>query len=275
MIVRTLPDTFARTVCLMAVLALGAGCATPPDPKDADAVAEFKQTNDPAEPTNRAIFAFNRSFDVVILKPLASVYRETPQLFQDSVHNFLNNLRTPVILLNDILQGEFKRAGETLGRFVVNTTIGAGGVGDVAADLGLPYHNEDFGQTLAVWGMPEGPYVMLPIIGPSNPRDTVGLVADFFADPLNLWAANTDRDWIIYARTGMRTIDLRARNYDVLEDLERTSLDYYAAIRSLYRQRRADEIRNGRDVERRPGPGLSYDRGAPEAAENQNASKVE
>jgi phospholipid-binding lipoprotein MlaA len=275
MIARILLDVLTRSACLMAVLALGAGCATPPDPKDADAVAEFRQINDPAEPTNRAVFAFNRGVDAVILQPLATVYRETPQLFQDSVHNVLNNLRTPVILLNDLLQGEFRRAGETVGRFVVNTTIGVGGVGDVAADLGMPYHNEDFGQTLAVWGVPEGPYVMLPVIGPSNPRDTVGLVADFFADPLNLWAANTDRDWIIYARTGTRAIDLRARNYDVLEDLERTSLDYYAAIRSLYRERRADEIRNGRDVERRPGPGLSHSRGSPEAAEHQNIPKVE
>ena len=275
MIARAPSGIFTRIACLMAMLALGAGCATPPDPKDADAVAEFRQTNDPAEPTNRAIFAFNRGFDAVILKPLATVYRETPQLFQDSVHNVLNNLRTPVILLNDLLQGEFKRAGETLGRFVINTTIGAGGVGDVAADLGIPYHNEDFGQTLAVWGVPEGPYVMLPVIGPSNPRDAVGLVADFYADPLNLWAANTDREWIIYTRAGVRAIDLRARNYDVLEDLERTSLDYYAAIRSLYRQRRADEIRNGKEAERRPAPGLSQSHGAPEAVESQDGPKVE
>jgi phospholipid-binding lipoprotein MlaA len=276
MIVSAMLRSFARLATLCLVLAVVAGCATRPDSKNAEAVAEFEQINDPAEPTNRAIFEFNRAFDSILLKPLAKLYRDfTPQFFQDSVHNFLNNLRTPVILANDVLQGEFKRAGQTIGRFLVNSTVGVGGLMDVAAEMGVPFHGEDFGQTLAVWGVPEGPYVMLPIIGPSNPRDAIGLVVDFIADPLNLWAANTDREWIIYSRTGMRAVDIRARNYDALEDLERTSLDYYAAIRSLYRQRRADEIRNGKEAERRPAPGLSRQTAAPEAAERQDTPRVE
>lgn len=254
----------ARVVRLFAVLAfltalpLLAGCATAPDAKNAETLAEFRQINDPIEPTNRAIFAFNRAIDAVILKPLAKLYRDfTPKIFQDTVGNILANLRTPVVLANDVLQGEGKRVGTTLARFVVNSTVGLGGTMDVASEMGLPRHGEDFGQTLAVWGVPEGPYLMLPLFGPSNPRDLVGLVADFFSDPINWYAANTGREFITYSRTGTTGVDARASHMKELDDLERTSLDYYAAIRSLYRQRRADEIRNGRGSSNTPTPGMS------------------
>lgn len=235
-----------------------AGCATAPDPKDADAQAEFRQINDPIEPANRIIFAFNRALDAAILKPLAKIYRDyTPKVFQDAVGNILANLRTPVVLANDVLQGESKRAGNTLARFAVNSTVGLGGIIDVASEMGLPRHAEDFGQTLAVWGVPEGPYLMLPLFGPSNPRDLVGLVADFVSDPLNWYAANTGQDFITYSRAGTTGVDARASHMKELDDLERTSLDYYAAIRSLYRQRRADEIGNGRGSSNTPAPGIS------------------
>lgn len=244
------------TVCTLAVF-LAAGCATAPDPADKDAVAEFRQINDPIEPFNRAVFSFNRGVDTVILKPLARIYRATPSAFQDGVNNVLANLRAPIVLMNDLLQGEFRRAEQTVGRFVVNSTVGIMGVADVAAEMGVPRHNEDFGQTLAVWGAAEGPYLMLPLLGPSNPRDTVGLAVDFLADPVNLWATNTDRDWILYSRTGMTAIDARARRYEEIDDLERNSLDFYAAVRSLYRQRRADEIGNGKGTANQPVPGIS------------------
>jgi phospholipid-binding lipoprotein MlaA len=245
-------------VLVLAAGTLFSGCASAPDPSNPEALAEYRQINDPLEPANRAIFAFNRAIDAVILKPLATLYREfTPKVFQEAISNILANLRAPVVLANDVLQGEGKRAGNTLARFVVNSTVGLGGIMDVASEMGMPPHAEDFGQTLAVWGVPEGPYLMLPVFGPSNPRDAVGLVADFFTDPINWYAMNTGQEFITYSRTGTTGVDARARHMKELDDLERTSLDYYAAIRSLYRQRRADEIRNGRGSSNTPAPGIS------------------
>ncbi|MDP6603043.1 MAG: VacJ family lipoprotein [Rhodospirillales bacterium] len=253
-------NTFRRALVRwsapLLVLVLVSGCATGPDPSDAEAVAEFKEINDIGEPTNRAIFGFNRFLDKVILKPLASGYRKLPDAVQRSIHNFLNNLRSPVIFFNDILQGKPSRAGTTLARFVINSTIGVVGLGDVADDMGFAFHNEDFGQTLALWGLGDGPYVMLPIFGPSNPRDAIGLVADFFADPLNIWLGNIGYEAAIVARGGLRGVDERARNFDALEDLERSSLDFYAAIRSLYRQRRTDQISDGEGSAILPAPTL-------------------
>ena len=165
--------------------------------------------------------------------------------------------RSPVIFLNDLLQGELDRAITTAVRFMVNSTIGILGVIDIATEMGLEGHDEDFGQTLAVWGVPEGPYVVLPLFGPSNPRDAIGLVVDFLVDPFNLWAENTDRDFAIFARAGTRAVDLRATHMEALDNLEKTSLDFYATIRSLYRQRRANEIRNGEPSANMPAPGLS------------------
>lgn len=243
---------------LFVSLSLVSGCATPPDPKDPEAVAEFAEVNDPAEPLNRAIFEFNRGVNTVILKPASGMYNHlVPPILRDGVHNALNNLRSPVIFFNDILQGEFERAGDTFVRFVINSTIGVLGLGDPATDMGIAAHDEDFGQTLAIWGAGEGPYVMLPIFGPSNPRDAVGLAVDFLVDPFNWWAANTNREYAAYARGGTRAVDEYARNVNALEELERTSLDYYAAIRSLYRQLRANDINNGIDTSILPAPGLT------------------
>lgn len=260
-------------LALLAALAL-AGCAAAPDAADKEAVAEFEELNDPLEPTNRAIFRVNRAIDVAVLKPTAYVYRTyTPNFFQESVTNLLNNLRSPVILFNDLLQGELRRAGTTLARFVINSTIGVGGLRDPAAGWGLDYHSEDFGQTLAVWSLPEGPFLMLPVFGPSNPRDAVGLVVDYLVDPLHIWLTNTHREEWIYARSGMHVVDQRARHYDELADLERSSLDYYAAVRSLYRQRRADDIKQGTGASALPAPGLGAHPG--DADDDESAGKDE
>ncbi len=250
---------FPALVFAAALLLLAGGCATAPSPADREAVAEFAAVNDPAEPTNRAVFAVNQGLDSALLKPVATVYRDwVPKFFQDRMNDVLNNLRAPVIFVNDLLQGELDRAIATLARFVVNSTLGLAGLNDLATDIGMEGHDEDFGQTLAVWGVPEGPYVMLPIFGPSNPRDTVGLVVDFLIDPFNVWAGNTDREFAVLSRAGARGVDQRAIYMEALDEIERTSLDYYAAIRSLYRQRRAEEIRNGKSSGALPpAPGLS------------------
>ena len=236
----------ARVGVLVLAVAVGvAGCATPPK-DDPEALTEYQKLNDPIEPTNRAIFEFNLGLDRFLIKPVTGAYRAiAPQPVRDGVHNFLQNLRAPVIFANDLLQGEPGRAGKTLARFVVNTTLGVAGFGDPAQAMGIEEHDEDFGQTLAVWGVGEGPYVMLPLFGPSNPRDITGKVVDFFLDPINWWASNTENDWVPITRAVVSGIDARDQLWNVLDDLERTSIDFYAAIRSLYRQRRLDEIRNG------------------------------
>ncbi len=201
--------------------------------------------NDPYEKTNREIFAFDQGVDHAVARPVAVFYNHAvPDFARDGVHNFLSNLDAPVILANDLLQGETTRAGRTLGRLVINTTFGLGGVLDVAAKHGAPGHDEDFGQTLAVWGADEGPYLVLPLAGPSNPRDVVGMAGDIGMDPFTYarW-----HNYLIYnvVRSGFEIVDLRARNVDNLDAIERTSVDLYATTRSLYRQHRDAEIRNG------------------------------
>ena len=229
---------------MAAVLIALAACATPP--QGPEAAAEFAETNDPIEPLNRAIFDFNLAIDKALLRPLAIAYRDViPKPGRDGVRNFLDNLESPVVLANDVLQGSAERAGTTVGRFAINSTIGIGGLLDVAKSFGLKGHDEDFGQTLGVWGFPEGPYLVLPLLGPSPPRDSLGLVVDYFIDPLTYVFDNNDVEWLSFVRFGVRAVDSRSRNVAGLDEIERTSIDFYATVRSLYRQQRADEIRNG------------------------------
>ena len=235
---------------VLSVLLLAA-CATPPAGDD----AAFDEINDPLEPMNRAVFSFNQFVDGLLFRPLALLYRDLlPSGVRDSVGGVLETLRTPVTLANDLLQGSADRAAETVGRFAVNATVGLGGIIDVASDLGMAGHSEDFGQTLAVWGSGEGLYLMLPLFGPSNPRDAIGLAADTFLDPLSYYA-DTE---ILVARTGVRGVDERAAVVDSIDEIERTSIDYYATLRSLYRQHRADQIRNGAPAPVIPIPSISF-----------------
>jgi len=233
------------TAFLMASsLAMVTACAdVPTDPEDR---AEFETLNDPLEPMNRAVFGFNMRADKLVLKPIAEGYRTvTPETAQKGVHNVLNNLRSPMVFVNDVLQGEADRAAQTMVRFMINSTMGLGGLIDVVAYNGGPrFHEEDVGQTLAVWGISEGPYLMLPLFGPSNPRDAFGSVCEFVADPTDLVLANNDLEWVSWTRLGLETIDNRVQLLDPLDELERSSLDFYAAVRSVYRQRRANLITN-------------------------------
>ena len=241
---------------LVGIALLIAACATPPPADDPDALAEYKATNDPLEPMNRAIFSFNQFADKILLKPLSLLYRDmVPPEARKGVHNMFGNLRSPVTLANDLLQGDMDRASITVQRFAVNSTAGVGGLFDVAASYGLEGHREDFGQTLAIWGSGEGVYLVLPILGPSNPRDGVGLLADGFMDPLDYVAPFG----ALAARTVVRGVDERLRVIDTLDEIERTSIDYYATLRSLYRQRRGDEIRNGGPPPIIPIPSLSFE----------------
>jgi phospholipid-binding lipoprotein MlaA len=234
----------ARIVALAGLVVL-AGCAMPPS-NDPEALAAYREANDPLEPMNRYFFDLNNYADEILMKPLAGwYYIALPNFAQDGIRNAVNNVRTPVILANDLFQGEFERAGTTFGRFLVNSTMGLGGLFDVAEKMGLERHDEDFGQTMAVAGVNEGPYLVLPLIGPSNPRDAFGRIVDAFLDPMTYLTFFTNVGWINTTRNGLDIVDFRARNLQTLDQIKKGSLDYYATVRSLYRQRRADEISNG------------------------------
>ncbi len=225
------------------------------------ASGDEESDNDPLEPLNRFIFEFNEILQDVILRPVAKFYNENVNVtVRQGISNFLNNLSSPVIFVNDLLQGELDRALTTFGRALINTTIGMGGIADVASELGIERHDEDFGQTLGVYGIGEGFYLVLPIFGPSNPRDAIGkLVVDSYFDPIGLWLDNTDQDEAIYSLMAAKGIDEYAGIVDELNQVKKTSVDYYAAVRSLYRQKRKAEINNGSILELPPIPDLSYD----------------
>ena len=236
-----------------------AGCASP-FASDAAREQDPTRISDPLEPINRVIFEFNLVADDVLIRPAAIAYRAAvPMEGRWVVRNFLRNLSAPVVLANDIFQGEFVRARTTTVRFVLNTTLGLAGMFDVATGLGQEYHNEDFGQTLGSYGVNDGIYLMLPILGPSNVRDAVGRGVDFFIDPFNAWARNTDRDALPFVRTLMEGLDVRARNIETLDDLRESSVDFYATVRSLYKQARDSDIRNGAPP---PLPEISFDEAA-------------
>ena len=223
------------------------------------AAEEDDDVNDPIEPLNRFIFGFNEFFYAILLRPISKAYNYLPQPVREAVSNVLDNVNSPVVLANDVLQGEGERALQTTGRFLINSTAGLAGLFDVAEMIGIPEHDEDFGQTLGVWGVGEGFYLVLPLLGPSSPRDAVGkLGVDPFFNPLGLWLDNTNRDEIFYALVGARAIDEFAGLVDELEQIKKTSIDYYAAIRSMYRQKREAEIKNGEDVDLPPIPDLGF-----------------
>ncbi|TNE58655.1 MAG: VacJ family lipoprotein [Alphaproteobacteria bacterium] len=203
--------------------------------------------NDPFENMNRRFFAFNTGMDHKVIRPTAELYRTgVPKPFRRSIRNFLNNFRTPIILANDLLQGEWKQAENTTTRFLVNSTVGVLGLFDIAAYNGYKFHDEDFGQTLAVWGVGEGPYFVLPLYGSAPPRDMTGIIMDRAFNPLT-YLEDTDRTVASVTLTTFDLIDLRAENIENVDSIERTSLDYYATIRSIYRQNRKAEIANGRE----------------------------
>jgi phospholipid-binding lipoprotein MlaA len=236
-----------------------AACATPPtDPEDR---ADFEAQNDPAEPTNRAVFEANSYLDRNAMKPVAEAYRDNmPDDVKSGIHNFLANLGEPVVALNDFLQGKPHRGSDALGRFMLNTIMGGFGTFDVARNLGLPRHDSDFGMTFAVWGIEEGPFVELPVFGPSNARDTAGLITSFLADPL-FWLGGTAALEAGLSKGTVDAVDTRAEYLQFTDTIEKTALDPYAQYRSMYRQRRAAQIEKAKEPD---GPtGKPIDPNAP------------
>jgi phospholipid-binding lipoprotein MlaA len=221
-----------------------AGCATPPPANDPDAVADFRQTNDPLEPTNRVFYQINDALDTVIMKPVARAYVDVvPNRVRTGIHNVLDNLGGPVRLTDDTLQGKPRRAGDTAMRLLINTTVGIGGIFDVAKTVGYPNHDTDFALTLANWGVPEGPYLFLPLLGPSSPRDASGFIADQAIDPFTWIGQGTTPHTIgSWTRTVVGAVDERAGLLDAIDQIKKTALDPYATFRSLYRQNRAAKL---------------------------------
>ncbi len=250
-----------RLTLLMAGLVLLAGCATPPPASDPEGVADYRQTNDPLEPTNRVLYAVNDGIDAAIIRPLAVGYTyAVPEVLRTHIHNILDNLNNPVILANDMMEGKPRRAGDTMMRLLINTTLGLGGIFDVADSMGYTAHDADFGITLAMWGVPDGPFLFLPVFGPSSPRDLTGYGTDFAIDPFT-WTGTTT-PWLLfdYSRYGMTVIDIRASLIPDLDKVKEQALDPYATFRSLYRQHRKAQIEQVEHDTRATVP-LWYDHG--------------
>lgn len=227
---RQIPWRGLALACTMTLGAL-AGCAhSPPD-----------DPQDPLENVNRKVFWFNQKADRYVLKPVAQGYHDTlPGSVRRCVNNFFNNLFYPKTIVNDFLQVKFLQFGSDIGRLVVNTTAGVGGLFDVATDIGLNRHDEDFGQTLGYWGVGPGWFVMLPILGPSDNRDLVGLVGDFYTNPLT-YVNNT---YVSLGLNGLYAVDKRA-SFLGTESLLNSQFDPYVFLRTAYLQQRENAVYDG------------------------------
>ena len=229
------------------------------DSDDFETTVVEDEIYDPFEGVNRAIFSFNNAADKVILEPVAKGYKKLPSPIQSGVGNFINNLKLPLAAVNQLLQGQGKNAIESTGRFIVNSTLGIFGLIDIADDIGLDQKQEDFGQTLATWGVGDGFYIVLPLFGPSNLRDTTGMVMTMMTDPINAYATTQGESWAIPMRTAANAIDQRSQIIDEVNALRNNSVDYYAAVRSSYYQNRKGAIMNTDDDALTPLPLISIE----------------
>ncbi len=215
---------------------------------------EPSEIKDCFEKINRVTFAFNQTLDGVIFKPVASLYRKLPSPAKTGVSNSLENISHLLTIPNNVLQGDFKQAGINTGRFIINTTIGILGIFDFAQYLGLTnYEKEDYGQSLAKFGIGPGCYIVLPVLGPSTARDAIGSTLNFLGgDPWYNVTIGNDTKYFensdYYFSKGASGVDFRAKNYDSIENLEENSLDFYASVKSLYLQDRQQKILNSRKI---------------------------
>ncbi len=212
------------------------------------------EVKDCFEGINRAFFAFNKGLDNVLIEPLAKGYRYLPSPIRSGTSNFLSNLSLLVTVPNNVLQGDMKLAGKNTARFAVNSTVGILGLFDPATKLGLnDYEKEDYGQTLGTWGVSEGCYLVLPVLGPSTARDAIGSLATYFGGDAwyNITVRNDTHyvsDFDYYASRGTSGVDFRAKNIESFDNLEKNSMDFYASVKSLYLQNRQQKIANSNAI---------------------------
>ncbi len=230
-------------LAFVALLSLGACSSVPQTQTDR---VEANAGGDPFEPVNRVIFDVNDFLDRLLIRPLAELYRVmVPPPIRERIANILKNMNEPVIMANNLLQGEVTNAGTTLSRFFVNTLLGGGGMFEVANEFGLYRQTGDFGQTLYVWGLGSGPYLVLPLLGPSNVRDAVGLGVDTMMSPWKyaVQAGDTQiEDTFTISNMTASALSRREANIEGMDALREGSLDFYAQMRSVYRQYRAKQL---------------------------------
>ncbi len=201
------------------------------------------EINDPFEEQNRMVMSFNQAVDKNVIFPVLEGYRTvTPKPARTGLRNFLRNLSNPIIFINQVLQGDAEGAGNVLMRTAINSTIGFGGLIDIAGHEGIEYEQEDFGQTLAVWGVDHGPYMVVPFIGPSSMRDYGGYLTDSVIDPVRWYAYGQDKENLYTAKFALNYLDIRDSLMDTQKELDKSSFDYYAAVRSAYYQYRKSLI---------------------------------
>ena len=208
-----------------------------------------QKVSDPIEPINRIVFSFNNVFDKYAVRPVSILYRGIlPEFVRNRITYSLDNLSMPITTINNILQFEFGKAGISTARFVINSTIGILGFFDPASYFGLEADYEDFGQTLGVWGIPTGPYLVLPFLGPSSPRDFTGTLSSSLLDPTYQVGNSANRDLFRSYRMGVGVINFRSENIEIFDDLQNNSVDYYAAVRSFYNQSRNSQVSDNLEV---------------------------
>lgn len=260
--IRPLSRLRAAVLCGAVSLSLLGGCATNGNP------------HDPLEPLNRAVYTFNDGVDHLLIMPAAEFYRViVPEFARTGISNFFSNINDVIVAVNNLLQGKLAQAGSDVGRVILNSTFGVLGIFDVATEIGLEKHNEDFGQTLGYWGIGDGPYLVLPLLGPSSFRDSVGWVGDFYAWPVSY----VDDDGTRYILIGLRWVSLRADLLEATKILETAALDPYQFVRDAYLQRRRNLVYDGKpppdeddieDVKPKPAPGKDEAKPAAPPAES-------
>jgi len=242
----------SRFIILFIVLSVTiVGCAKAPEKSNLAATESIKISNsDPLEPVNRVVFSFNNIFDRLVLRPIAVVYRGiVPEFVRNRVTYSLNNLSMPITAVNNVLQGELAKAGISTSRFLINSTVGLLGFFDPASSMGLESKNEDFGQTLTVWGVPSGPYLVLPFIGPSSPRDFTGFLSTSLLDPMYQVGGGSTSSSLRTYRMTTGAVDFRSQNIEVFDDLQNNSVDHYAAVRSFYSQSRESQAADNMEID--------------------------
>lgn len=244
---RPVSCTLAAAALMLAIFPAAYGQEVAPEP--AVDASLSGNANDPYEGFNRGVYAFNNVADKALFRPLAEIYQALlPAIVRQGVGNLFNNLQEPFTAINAVLQGKPDVAGNALGRFVINSTVGVAGLSDQAKTFGMERQEEDLGQTLAVWGVGGEPFLMMPFLGPSNPRDAVTGILEFLFEPLDLYIDNELGQTYAYSSLGVRIIDARAGALGTVDKMLETSVDPYVALREAYRQQRQFQINDGKTL---------------------------